>query len=71
MDDLTGAPMVRLHVIAACLGIPVDSFFTGHEAAGRFVEVGQCLRLWDRIKTADGRRRALECLRELADEPAT
>ena len=70
MDDLTDAPMVRLHAIAALLSIPTDNFFDGYQAE-HFDGVGQCLRLWDRIKTADGRRRALECLRELADEPAT
>ncbi|MCJ2063594.1 hypothetical protein MKK63_12855, partial [Methylobacterium sp. J-088] len=68
MDDLTGAPTVRLHAIAALLSMPADSFFDGYQAAEHFDGVGQCLRLWDRIKTADGRRRALECLRELADE---
>ncbi|MCJ2137366.1 hypothetical protein MKK69_25535 [Methylobacterium sp. J-026] len=63
--------MAKLHVMAALLGIPVDSFFGGHAAAERCGEVSECLRLWDKIKTADGHHQALEYLRELADEPKT
>ncbi|MCJ2121098.1 hypothetical protein [Methylobacterium sp. J-077] len=70
MDNLADAAcMAKLHTMAALLDIPVESFFTNDEAADRFDKANECLRLWDRIKTADGRRRALECLRELANEP--
>ena len=71
MNDPADAGMAKLHVMAAVLGIPIESFFDEHEEVGRLFESSECLRLWDKIKTADGRRRALECLRELADAAET
>ncbi|MCJ2083773.1 hypothetical protein [Methylobacterium sp. J-090] len=70
MDDPTNAAcLAKLPAMAAILGIPVESFFVDNEAAERLAGASECAQLWDQIKTADGRRRALVYLREVADEP--
>ncbi len=61
--------LAKLTALAASLGIPVESFFADPEAAGRLAGASECARLWNRIKTAEGRRRALAYLHALADEP--
>lgn len=63
------ARMAKLIALAASLGIPVESFFADAEAAERLAGASECARLWDRIRTAEGRRRALAYLHALADEP--
>ncbi len=61
--------LAKLTAMAASLNVSVESFFADTEAAKHLAWASECVRLWDRIKTAEGRRRALAYLRELADEP--
>ncbi|MCJ2051039.1 hypothetical protein [Methylobacterium sp. J-070] len=53
-----------LQRIADALGVPVERFFTDSLP----VNADGCLYLWSRIRTAEGRQRALEALRAIADE---
>ncbi|MCJ2050666.1 hypothetical protein [Methylobacterium sp. J-070] len=53
-----------LQRIADALGVPVERFFTDSLP----VYADECLNLWSRIKTVEGRLRALEALRTIADE---
>jgi len=53
-----------LQRIADALGVPVERFSTGSLP----VNVDECLYLWSRIRTVEGRRRAVEALRTIADE---
>lgn len=56
-----------LRRIADTLSIPVEQFFTDKpfpEAAARAEE---CLQLWSKIATEEGRQRALEALRSIAE----
>jgi transcriptional regulator with XRE-family HTH domain len=53
-----------LQRIADALGVPVERFFTGSLP----VSADECLYLWSRIRTAEGRLRALEALRAIAVE---
>ncbi|MFK5595653.1 hypothetical protein ACFZ8E_01380 [Methylobacterium sp. HMF5984] len=68
-DPADVARLAKLSAMAASLGIPVGSFFADTEATERLAGASECARLWDRIKTAEDRHRALAYLRELADEP--
>ncbi|MFK5600583.1 hypothetical protein ACFZ8E_26880 [Methylobacterium sp. HMF5984] len=52
-----------LRRIADKLGVPVEQFFTGNLP----LDADDCLRLWLRIKTDEGRRQALEALRAIAE----
>lgn len=52
-----------LRRIADKLGVPVEQFFTGNLSS----DADECLRLWLRIKTDEGRRKALEALRAVAE----
>ncbi|RZL19858.1 hypothetical protein [Methylobacterium sp. WL6] len=61
--------LAKLSAMATSLGIPVESFFTDTEAAECLSGARECAELWGRIKTAEGRCRALAYLRELVDEP--
>ena len=56
-----------LQRIADALGVPVERFFTGSLP----VNADECLYLWSRITTEEGRLRALEALRSIADEDST
>lgn len=53
-----------LQRIADAIGVPVERFSEGDA----FVDTDRCLRLWFRIGTAEGRRRALETLQAIGDE---
>ena len=53
-----------LQRIADDLGVPVEQFFTSSVRS----EADEYLRLWLRIKTQEGRLRALEAVRTIADE---
>ena len=68
-DSEQAARLAKLSVMAASLGMPVESFFADSEAAERLAGASECARLWDGITTAEGRRQALAYLRDLADEP--
>ena len=57
---------VILERIADALGVPVERFFTSSSS----VDTEECLRLWSMIKTQEGRRRAVEALRAIADREA-
>jgi transcriptional regulator with XRE-family HTH domain len=50
--------------IAEALDVPVERFFSDSLTAN----ADECLYLWSRIRTAEGRLRALEALRSIADE---
>lgn len=60
-DEPTRAILQR---IADSLDVPIERFFTDSMP----LEAEECLRLWFKIKTPDGRYRALEALRVIADE---
>lgn len=73
MDEPEGLIRARLIRIAQTLDLPPDYFFTAAAtqgdiaaAGGDMAEANECLRLWWRIRTPQGRRRALEALRALA-----
>lgn len=68
-DPANATRLVKLTALAASLNVSVESFFADTEAAERLAGANECVRFWDRIKTVEGRRRALAYLRELADEP--
>ena len=61
--------LAKLAALAASLDVSVESFSADTEAAKHLAGASECVRLWDRIKTTEGRCRALAYLRELADEP--
>jgi hypothetical protein len=44
--------------------VPVEDFFTDTVLP----DVAECLHLWFKIKTSDGRLRALEALRVIAEK---
>ncbi|TXN71890.1 hypothetical protein [Methylobacterium sp. WL6] len=70
MSNPAGATdLMKLSALAASLGIPVERFFADDEATERLAGASECARLWDLIKTVEGRRHALAYLRGLADEP--
>lgn len=64
MDQSSEPDRAILKRIADALGVPVERFFTGSLP----VDASECLRLWCLIKTEDGRLRALDALRAIADE---
>jgi transcriptional regulator with XRE-family HTH domain len=64
MDNSAAPDRAILQRIADALGVPVERFFSDSLPA----DADECLRLWDRIRTDEGRRRALEVLRTIADE---
>ena len=64
MDYSAEPDRAILQRIADALGMSVEQFFTGNLP----VDESECLRLWNRIKTLEGRRRALEALRKIVDE---
>lgn len=58
---------VKLKQIADALGVPVERFFGDIISSG----VDECLLMWSKIKTPEGRLRALEALRAIADKETT
>jgi len=64
MDKSAGPDRVILERIAEALGVPVERFFSDSLP----VDADECLYLWSRIRTAEGRVRALEALRSIADK---
>ncbi|TXN76585.1 hypothetical protein FV228_00070 [Methylobacterium sp. WL18] len=64
MDNSAEPDRAILQRIADALGVPVEWFFTGSLP----VDADECLHIWAKIRTEEGRRRALEALRTMADE---
>lgn len=56
-----------LHRLADALGVPVERFFAEKPPAGEAASTDECLRLWFKIETEEGRRQALEALRGVAE----
>ena len=56
-----------LRKIADALGVSVERFFTVKSPSDDSSDEDECLRLWSEIKTEEGRRRALEALRTIAE----
>ena len=57
-----------LRSIADALGVSVERFFVGNSPGDVASYTDDCLRLWSRIKTDEGRARALRALQAIADE---
>jgi transcriptional regulator with XRE-family HTH domain len=64
MEKSAAPDRAILKRIAEALGVPVERFFSDSLP----VNADECLYLWSRIRTAEGRLRALEALRSIADE---
>lgn len=58
---------MRVGQIADALDVPVDYFYADSSVRGGGAGADECLRLWFRIVTPEGRRRALELLRVLSE----
>ena len=59
-----------LHSIADALGVPVEQFYSDGPAPRTSTGEDDCLRLWSRIRTEEGRAQALEALQAIVDEEA-
>jgi hypothetical protein len=66
MNDSDEREWAALHRLAKVLDVPTEQFFTGPPQPVSAVSADECLRLWSRIKTPEGRLRALEALRVIA-----
>jgi transcriptional regulator with XRE-family HTH domain len=64
MDKSAEPDRAILKRIGEALGVPVERFFSDSLPDN----ADECLYLWSRIRTAEGRLRALEALRSIADE---
>jgi hypothetical protein len=62
--------LVILERIATALGVPVEQFVTNDLRSETVPRADECLRLWFKIKTPEGRRRALESLRAIGESEA-
>ncbi|WP_267428323.1 hypothetical protein [Methylobacterium sp. GC_Met_2] len=56
-----------LDLIAAALDVPVERFFVSGSSAKTAAATDECLRLWDKITTDQGRLKALEALRLIVE----
>ncbi|MCJ2059548.1 hypothetical protein MKL09_23780 [Methylobacterium sp. J-048] len=68
---MSGADRLRtqtLRTLSEILGIPVEHFFDGDLPADGIGDPNECLRLWSRIRTREGRERALTCLRTIVED---
>lgn len=66
ISDTDTPNLAALRRIADALGVPVERFFTDTLSSGLIADADECLRLWARIATEEGRRQALEALRVIA-----
>jgi hypothetical protein len=66
MDDIDEREWAVLHKLAKVLDVPIERFFAGPPQPVSAISADECLRLWSRIKTPEGRLRALEALRVIA-----
>jgi hypothetical protein len=66
MNDSDEREWAALHRLAKVLDVPIERFFTGPPQPVSAVSADEYLRLWSRIKTPEGRLRALEALRVIA-----
>lgn len=71
IDDPDAQIRTRVRLIAETLNLPAEYFYTEPTVPGSVAEANECLRLWSRIRTPEGRRRALEVLRALVDDGET
>lgn len=55
-----------LHRLAHALGVPVERFFAGERDTDVVVSTDECLRLWSKIMTNEGKQQALAALKALA-----
>ncbi|WP_156311690.1 hypothetical protein [Methylobacterium platani] len=58
----------RLSAIAQTLGLPIDQLFLGGDKIDGLFDVHECIRLYLAIQTEDGRRRAIDFLRQIVDD---
>lgn len=66
MDNTCSFTRLRLQQVADALGMPVEQFFAANahsDVVAEAAETADCLDLWSRIRTAEGRRRVLDTLR--------
>lgn len=59
-----------LRSIADALGMSVEQFYGGDPALKTSASEDDCLRRWRRIRTDEGRARALKALQAIGDEEA-
>ena len=64
MTEPAQTTRIVLQRIADALDVPVQRFFDERMPS----DADECLRLWLKIKTQEGRHRALEALREIGNE---
>ena len=55
-----------LRQIADALGVPVQRLFAGTSSAEPAASADECLQVWSRIRTDEGRQQALQALRAIA-----
>lgn len=67
MTDADDVSRFSLRRIADVLGVPVERFFTRERTSEGLDGAGECLNLWLRIRTPEGRRKALESLRAIVE----
>ncbi|MDO9428383.1 MAG: hypothetical protein Q7T93_16320 [Methylobacterium sp.] len=67
-EDPDAQIRARLRMIAETLNLPTEYFYIEPTTPGSVADANECLRLWSRIRTPEGRRRALEILRALGDD---
>lgn len=53
--------------LASVLNVPVERFFADVPPPETDISADECLRLWSKIKTSEGRRQAMEALRVIAE----
>ena len=68
MEKFYDPKQAILHSIADALGVPVEQFYGGDPALKTTTGEDDCLCVWRKIKTDDGRARALMALQSIADE---
>lgn len=69
MDKFRLSSQALLQRLGDVLGIPIEHFFAANSHNGALAEpadTAECLRLWSKIQTAEGRRQALEALQLIA-----
>jgi pyrroloquinoline quinone (PQQ) biosynthesis protein C len=63
MTNVVDPEWDALQRIARALGVPVEQLFANNPP----VSTDECLRLWSKITTDEGRRQALNALRMIVD----
>ena len=67
MEEFNPPEAAILRQIADALGIPVERFLTLEPPSEGAEGMNECLNLWLKIRTSEGRRKALNGLRAIIE----